>query len=129
MLNANYIRHRLEQAYHLPYDTPCMHEVVFTAKKQKASGIRALDIAKRLMDYGFHSPTMSWPVAGTLMIEPTETETKETLDAFVQTLRDINQETTDNPELVQHAPHTAPVARLDEAGAARRPNLRWQRTG
>jgi len=130
VLNANYIMQALKDIYNVPYDRPCMHEVVFSADWQKERGVSGLDVAKRLLDYGYHSPTMYFPliVHEALMIEPTETETKETLDAFVQTLRDINQETTDNPELVQHAPHTTPVSRLDEAGAARRPNLRWQRT-
>ena len=115
----------------LPYDRRCMHEVVFSADWQKERGVSGLEVAKRLLDYGFHAPTMYFPliVHEALMIEPTETETKETLDAFIQTLRDINQEATDNPELVQQAPHTTPVSRLDEAGAARRPNLRWQREG
>jgi glycine dehydrogenase subunit 2 len=108
-----------------------MHEVVFSADWQRARGVSGLEVAKRLLDYGYHAPTMYFPliVHEALMIEPTETETRETLDAFIQTLRDIDRESSEDPELVQQAPHTTPVSRLDEAGAARRPNLRWRRAG
>ena len=125
MLNANYIRHRLEQAYHLPYDTPCMHEVVFTAKKQKASGIRALDIAKRLIDLGYHPPTIYFPlvVHEALMIEPTETETPETLDRFCKAMLQIAREAEENPELLKAAPVTQVVKRLDEVNAVKTPIL------
>ena len=125
VLNANYIRHRLEQAYHLPYDTPCMHEVVFTAKKQKASGIRALDIAKRLIDLGYHPPTIYFPlvVHEALMIEPTETETPETLDRFCKAMLQIAREAEENPELLKAAPVTQVVKRLDEVNAVKTPIL------
>jgi glycine dehydrogenase subunit 2 len=105
-----------------------MHEVVFSADWQRERGVSGLEVAKRLLDYGFHAPTMYFPliVHEALMIEPTESETKDTLDAFIGALRAIDAEATSNPELVQNAPHTTPVARLDEATAARRPVLRWE---
>ncbi|MSQ06166.1 MAG: glycine dehydrogenase subunit 2 [Dehalococcoidia bacterium] len=129
VLNANYILQALKDTYHLPYDRRCMHEVVFSADWQKARGVSGLEIAKRLLDYGFYAPTMYFPliVPEALMIEPTESETRETLDAFIQALRDIDREITDNPDLVRQAPHSTPVTRLDEARAARQPNLRWRR--
>ena len=126
VLNANYLMERLKGTYHLPYDRRCMHEVVFSAREQKAAGVRGLEIAKRLLDYGFHAPTMYFPliVDEALMIEPTETESKETLDAFVDALEAIDREVSETPELVANAPHTTPVSRLDETRAARQPNLR-----
>ena len=126
VLNANYMLHLLRDTYHLPYDRRCMHEVVFSARDQKARGVQGLEIAKRLLDYGFHAPTMYFPliVDETLMIEPTETETKETLDAFIEAMKAIDREVSEDPERVTSAPHTTPVSRLDEAGAARRPDLR-----
>ena len=106
-----------------------MHEVVFSADWQKERGVSGLEVAKRLLDYGYHAPTMYFPliVHEALMIEPTESETKETLDAFIDALVQIDQESHDQPEIVQNAPHTTPVSRLDEAQAARRPDLKWQR--
>jgi glycine dehydrogenase subunit 2 len=129
VLNANYLMHALKDTYALPYDRPCMHEAVFSADRQKARGAGGLEIAKRLLDYGFHAPTMYFPliVQEALMIEPTESETKETLDAFIQALKDIDREITEDPGLVRQAPHTTPVSRLDEARAARQPDLRWRR--
>ena len=129
VLNANYIMAALKDIYHLPYDRRCMHEVVFSADWQKDRGVSGLEVAKRLLDYGFHAPTMYFPliVPEALMIEPTESETRETLDAFIQTLREIDREVTEDPDLVRHAPHTTPVSRLDEARAARQPDLRWRR--
>jgi glycine dehydrogenase subunit 2 len=129
VLNANYIRARLKSAYHLPYDAPSLHEVVFSEKKQLEHDVHTLDIAKRLMDYGFHPPTIYFPliVAGALMIEPTESEPKEELDAFCDAMLAIAQEAAERPELVRSAPHTTPVRRLDEARAARQPVLRWQK--
>ena len=126
VLNANYMLEALKSTYHLPYDRRCMHEVVFSARDQKARGVRGLEIAKRLLDYGFHAPTMYFPliVDETLMIEPTETETKETLDAFIEAMKAIDREVSENPETVTSAPHTTPVSRLDEARAARQPDLR-----
>ncbi|PKB78291.1 MAG: glycine dehydrogenase (aminomethyl-transferring) [SAR202 cluster bacterium Io17-Chloro-G9] len=131
VLNANYIMQALKDDYYLPFDRRCMHEVVFSADWQKARGASGLEVAKRLLDYGFHAPTMYFPliVHEALMIEPTESETRETLDAFIQALKEIDREVTENPELVTQAPHTTPVSRLDEALAARRPDLRWTREG
>jgi glycine dehydrogenase subunit 2 len=128
VLSANYMMNALRGVYHLPYDRTCMHEAVFSADFQKERGSSGLEIAKRLLDYGFHAPTMYFPliVHEALMIEPTESETKETIDAFIQALIDIDREVTEDTELVNNAPHTTPVARLDEAKAARQPDLRWQ---
>ena len=130
VLNANYIMAALKDIYYLPYDRRCMHEVVFSADWQKERGVSGLEVAKRLLDYGYHAPTMYFPliVHEALMIEPTESETKETLDTFIHTLREIDREATNDPDLVRHAPHTTPVSRLDEARAARQPDLRWRRT-
>jgi len=127
VLNANYLMHALKNRYALPYDRACMHEVVFSADRQRERGVNGLEVAKRLLDYGFHAPTMYFPliVHEALMIEPTESETKETLDAFIAALRAIDDEATAEPALVRDAPHTTPVSRLDEATAARRPMLRW----
>jgi glycine dehydrogenase subunit 2 len=121
VLNANYIRRKLEPFYHLKYDAPSYHEVVFDDKKQAALGLHNIDVAKRLMDFGFHPPTMSFPliVPGALMIEPTESEPKEELDAFIDAMIAIAKECETSPEIVHGAPHTTPVRRLDEAGAAR----------
>jgi glycine dehydrogenase subunit 2 len=128
VLNANYIRARLRPHYHLPYDAPSLHEVVFSDKLQTPKDVHTLDIAKRLMDYGFHPPTIYFPliVSGALMIEPTESEPKEELDAFCDAMIAIARETQERPELVRSAPHTTPVRRLDEARAARQPILRWK---
>jgi glycine dehydrogenase subunit 2 len=129
VINANYVLARLRQAYHLPYDRRCMHEVVFSGSRQRAKGVRTWDIAKRLIDYGFHPPTVYFPliVDEALMIEPTETESKEALDAFCDALLAIAREAEEEPQVVKEAPHTAPIGRLDEAAAARRPVLRWRR--
>jgi glycine dehydrogenase subunit 2 len=128
LLNANYIRKKLEKSYHLAYNEPCMHECIFTDRIQQRSGVTTLDIAKRLLDYGHHPPTIYFPlvVSGALMIEPTETETRETLDSFIDALIAIAQEARDDPELVKRAPYSTPVRRLDEARAARKPVLRWE---
>jgi glycine dehydrogenase subunit 2 len=127
VLNANYIRARLKKAYFMPYDAYSLHEVVFNDKFQLEHDVHTLDIAKRLMDYGFHPPTIYFPliVAGALMIEPTESEPKEEIDAFCDALLAIAKEAKETPELVRSAPHTTPVRRLDEARAARQPVLRW----
>jgi len=121
VLNANYIRKKLEPYYHLKYDAPSFHEVVLSDKRQTARGVHNVDIAKRLMDFGFHPPTMSFPliVPGALMIEPTESEPKEELDAFADAMIAIAKESEETPEVVTGAPHTTPIGRLDEAGAAR----------
>jgi glycine dehydrogenase subunit 2 len=121
VLNANYLRTRLRETYHVPYDRLCKHEFVVEGKWEQAPGIRALDISKRLMDFGFHPPTNYFPliVPEALMIEPTETESKQTLDAFADALLKIAEEARTQPELLTGAPHTAPVSRLDEVRAAK----------
>ena len=128
VLNANYIRHNLEDVYDLPYKTASMHEVVFSDKLQAAQGVKTGDIAKRLIDYGFHPYTVSFPmiVHGAIMIEPTESEPKEELDLFIAAMRAIAREVEETPELVKTAPHSTRVSRLDEVQAARKPILRWQ---
>jgi len=126
VLNANYLLSQLRDHYAVAYDRPCMHEFVITDARQRPA-VRTLDIAKRLIDYGFHPMTVYFPlvVEGAMLVEPTETETKETLDAFIAAMRIIAREAAESPEIVTSAPHTAPLTRLDEATAARRPNLRW----
>jgi len=128
VLNANYLRHELADLYALKYNRTCMHEVVLAGTRQKSKGVNTLSIAKRLIDYGFHPPTIYFPliVEEALMIEPTETESKETLDAFVTAMRAIAREAEEDPEVVRTAPHFTPVGRLDEAAAARKPYLRWK---
>ena len=129
VVNANYIMSQLKGYYDLPYDRPCMHEVVFSATNlRRAFGVSGLDVSKRLIDYGIHPPTMYFPliVNEALMIEPTETETKETLDYFIEAMKAIAQEARDSPHLLHEAPHDTPNTRLDEARAARRPDLRWR---
>jgi glycine dehydrogenase subunit 2 len=130
VLNANYLRAKLKDFYHLPYDRPVMHEVIFSDKWQQKQEVRTLDIAKRLMDYGFHPPTIYFPliVSGALMIEPTETESLESLDGFVEAMKKIADEARNQPEVVRSAPHTTKISRLDEAEAARKPVLRWKRS-
>jgi len=127
VLNANYIMKKLKDIYHLPYDRVCKHEFVLSAQNQKEKGISAMDIAKRLIDFGFHPPTTYFPliVKEALMIEPTETEGKETLDAFIDAMVQIAREVDENPDIIRDAPHGTPVKRLDEARAARKPKLRW----
>ncbi|MBF6599511.1 MAG: aminomethyl-transferring glycine dehydrogenase subunit GcvPB [Dehalococcoidia bacterium] len=128
VLNANYVQARLRDAYELAHDRTPMHEVLFSGNRQKAeSGVKTIDIAKRMIDYGFHPPTIYFPlvVEEAMMVEPTESETKETLDAFCDAMLRIAGEASDAPELLRSAPHTAPLRRLDEATAARQPRLRW----
>ena len=129
VLAANYLKARLAGTYDIPYDRPCKHEFVASASTlKKETGVRTLDIAKRLIDFGFHPPTIYFPliVDEGMLIEPTETESLETLDAFADTLIAIAREAHETPDVVTTAPHTAPVKRLDEATAARHPNLRWR---
>jgi glycine dehydrogenase subunit 2 len=128
ILNANYLKARLREAYAPSHEGYCMHEFVLSARRQKERGIRALDIAKRLLDFGVHAPTIYFPliVDEALMIEPTETETKASLDAFADAMLAIDRETTENPDQVRAAPMRTPVRRLDEARAARRLELTWQ---
>ena len=129
VLNANYLRAHLRDSYALKYDRPCMHEVVLAGTRQKAKGVNTLAIAKRLIDYGFHPPTIYFPliVEEALMIEPTETESRETLDAFAAALQAIAREAEEQPDVLRSAPHYTPVGRLDEATAARKPHLRWKK--
>ncbi len=128
VLNANYVLARLKDAYDLPFDRLCMHEFVLSARSLKRDhGVTALDVAKRLMDYGFHPPTIYFPliVPEALMIEPTETETKETLDAFCDAMLAIAREAAETPELLKEAPHSRPVQRLDEVRAAKNPVVKY----
>jgi glycine dehydrogenase subunit 2 len=127
VLNANYIRKSLEGVYHLKYPTPTLHECVFSDKFQQEQGIKNIDIAKRLIDFGLHPPTMSFPliVHGALMIEPTETESRRDLDAFIEAMRTIAREAGETPDVLRTAPHASYVRRLDETRAAKQPILRW----
>ena len=126
VLNANYIKERLKPTFHLPYDRPCMHECVFSDKLQQAHKVTTLDMVKRLMDYGFHPPTVYFPlvVHGAIMIEPTETESKEDIDLFIDSLKSIAAEAKENPDLLHEAPTKCRRRRLDETTAARKPCLR-----
>jgi glycine dehydrogenase subunit 2 len=126
VLNANYIKEKLKDVYHLPFDRPCMHECVFTDKFLEARGVTTLDVAKRLIDYGFHPPTIYFPlvVHGAIMIEPTESESLENIDQFIATMRLIAQEAEENPTLLKEAPQNPKVRRMDETTAARKPCLR-----
>ena len=126
VLNANYIKECLKEIFHLAYDRPCMHECVFTDKRQRIHKVTTLDMVKRLMDYGFHPPTVYFPlvVSGAIMIEPTETESKEDIDLFIESMKAIAREAEDNPDLLTGAPRICKVRRLDETGAARNPCLR-----
>jgi glycine dehydrogenase subunit 2 len=129
ILNANYVMRALQNDFDLPFDRACMHEFVFSANRQKRQDVQALDLAKRLLDFGVHPPTVYFPliVPEALMIEPTETETKDTLDEFIEIMREIARESLEEPEKVRNAPYTTVVGRLDQTLAARKPNLRWTR--
>ncbi|WP_079509719.1 aminomethyl-transferring glycine dehydrogenase subunit GcvPB [Mesobacillus jeotgali] len=129
VLNANYMMRRLAEYYDLPFNRHCKHEFVLSGKRQKKLGVRTLDIAKRLLDFGYHPPTIYFPlnVEEAIMIEPTETESKETLDAFIDAMIQIAKEAEENPEIVQEAPHSTVIGRLDETTAARKPILRYQK--
>ena len=135
VLNANYLMKKLKSHYYLPFDRTCMHEFVLSGERQSEKGVHTNDIAKRLLDYGFHAPTIYFPliVSGAIMIEPTETESKETLDEFASAIIRIAKEAEENPEIVKTAPHPTaeggriPVGRLDAVTAARRPDLRWKK--
>ncbi|MYC82570.1 MAG: glycine dehydrogenase subunit 2 [Acidobacteria bacterium] len=128
ILNANYIKHHLRDVYDLPYDQPILHEVVFSSRRQTRNNLTVMDLAKRLMDYGFHPPTVAFPliVQGALMIEPSETESRQELDQFIHAMRCIAEEADSDPDLLKQAPHSTRVSRLDEVRAARRPLLRWK---
>ncbi|MFB9973057.1 glycine dehydrogenase subunit 2 [Allobacillus sp. SKP2-8] len=129
VLNANYMMRRLQGEFELPFDQHCKHEFVISGKKQKKLGVRTLDMAKRLLDFGFHPPTIYFPlnVEEAMMAEPTETESKETLDEFIDALISISNEAKEDPEIVQEAPHTTVVSRMDETLAARKPVLRYEK--
>ena len=131
VINANYIRSKLQRYYHLPYDDGCMHECVFTDKRQKEFGVTTLDIAKNLIDRGFHPPTIYFPlvVEGALMVEPTETESKEEIDRFIGAMIDIALEAEKDPEGVKRSPEKTKISRVDEVTAARKPVLKWSREG
>ena len=122
-LNANYVKERLKDLYELPIDRTCMHEFVFDGLKDKSTGVTTMDVAKRLLDYGYHAPTIYFPLLfhESMMIEPTENESRETLDAFIDVMRTIAQEAHDNPELVKGAPHNTPIGRVDDVEAAKHP--------
>ncbi|UJL44832.1 aminomethyl-transferring glycine dehydrogenase subunit GcvPB [Virgibacillus sp. NKC19-16] len=129
VLNANYMMRKLGEAYELPYQQHCKHEFVLSGKRQKKLGVRTLDVAKRLLDYGYHPPTIYFPlnVEEAMMVEPTETESKETLDGFIDSMISIAEETKNDPELVQEAPHNTIVKRMDETTAARKPILSYSK--
>jgi len=128
VLNARYVSANLKDTFHAPFDADCMHEAIFSHKNQSKKGVVTLDIAKRLIDYGFHPPTVYFPlvVEGAMLIEPTESVGRADLDAFVEAMKDIDREANENPQLVIDAPHSTRIGRLDEATAARKPLLRWK---
>jgi glycine dehydrogenase subunit 2 len=127
IINANYLKNKLKDAYNIPFTEGTLHEFVVSGDTQKAKGVKALDIAKALLDYGFHAPTIYFPnnVPEAMMIEPTESETKATLDRFVEVMLEINDNINVNPDLIREAPITTPVTRLDETKANRELDLRW----
>jgi len=128
VLNARYVAEELKDTFHKPYDSDCMHEAIFSHKNQSRTGVHTLDIAKRLIDYGFHPMTIYFPlvVDGAMLIEPTESVGRADLDAFIQAMKDIDREAQENPQLVIDAPHSTRIGRLNEAAAARKPILRWK---
>jgi glycine dehydrogenase subunit 2 len=128
VLNANYLKARLGELWHVPYDSTCMHEVVISDRHLKETGVTTMDVAKRLMDFGFHPPTVYFPlvVKGAMLVEPTETESRQTLDEFVDVMKAISDEALANPDFVHAAPHSTRLRRLDETQAARKPVLRWR---
>jgi glycine dehydrogenase subunit 2 len=128
VLNANYLKELLKTDFDLPYDRPCMHEFVLSGNRQKKLGVKTSDISKRLLDFGVHAPTNYFPliVPEALMIEPTETETRETLDRFAEIMKQIAREAETDPEKVTSAPHLTPVRRLDEVHAARTLDINYE---
>lgn len=128
VLNANYVMRRLQSLFDLPFDRHCMHEFVLSGSRQRKQGVRTLDIAKRLLDFGIHAPTIYFPliVDEAIMIEPTETESKETLDRFIEVMEQIVREIDEDPDIARNAPYETPVRRLDEAMAARKPDLSYE---
>ncbi|NLB87899.1 MAG: aminomethyl-transferring glycine dehydrogenase subunit GcvPB, partial [Syntrophomonadaceae bacterium] len=132
VLNANYLRHHLRDTYHIPFDRLCKHEFIATSKHQMdLNNVTTMDIAKRLIDYGYHPPTIYFPliVKEAMMIEPTETESKQRLDDFIAVLKTIADEAKNNPEVLHNAPNNAAVKRIDEVGAARNPIVKWEANG
>jgi glycine dehydrogenase subunit 2 len=129
ILNANYLKARLKDIFDVPFDGFCMHEYVMSGRRQKEKGVKTLDIAKRLLDFGMYAPTIYFPliVEEAMMVEPTETEAKETLDRFIKVLHEINKEVDSDPQKVLDSPHTTPVSRIDEVRAARQPDLRYRK--
>jgi glycine dehydrogenase subunit 2 len=129
-LNANYIKERLKDDYLLPIKGLCKHEVVFDGLKDKSTGVTTMDVAKRLLDYGYHAPTIYFPLLfhESLMIEPTENESKETIDAFIDVMHKIAEEAKTDPELVKTAPHNTPIGRVDDVLAAKQPVLTYWKT-
>lgn len=129
VLNANYLKEKLKNHYKVAIDKVCMHEFVLAGLLEKVNDITTLDVAKRLIDYGFHPPTIYFPliVDSAIMVEPTETESKETLDAFIEAMIKIAEEAKENPQLLKEAPHNTPVRRVDEVLAARNPVLKWSK--
>ena len=127
-LNANYVKESLKDVYELPIDTTCCHEFVFDGLKDKQSGVTTMDVAKRLLDYGYHAPTIYFPLLfhESLMIEPTENESKETLDGFIAVMRKIAEEAKTDPEQVKSAPHTTPIGRVDDVLAAKHPIVTYR---
>ena len=127
-LNANYVKESLKDCFELPLTGVCKHEFVFDGLKDKSTGVTTLDVAKRLLDYGFHAPTIYFPLLfhEALMIEPTENESKETLDDFIAVMRKIAQEAKEQPEMVKTAPHCTPVRRLDDTQAALKPIVTYR---
>jgi glycine dehydrogenase subunit 2 len=127
-LNATYIKEALKDVYELPIDGLCKHEFVFDGLKDKSTGVTTMDVAKRLLDYGYHAPTIYFPLLfhESLMIEPTENESKETLDAFISVMRRIAEEAKTNPEMVKSAPHNTPIGRVDDVLAAKHPIVTWR---
>lgn len=127
-LNANYIKESLKDVYELPIDGPCMHEFVFNGLKDKSTGITTMDVAKRLLDYGYHAPTIYFPLLfhEAMMIEPTENESKETIDYFIDVMRTIAKEAKDTPEIVKSAPNNTPITRVDDVQAAKKPILTFK---
>jgi len=127
-LNANYIKEALKDVYELPIARVCKHEFVFDGLKDKSTGVTTMDVAKRLLDYGYHAPTIYFPLLfhESLMIEPTENESKETLDAFIDVMRKIAEEAISDPEAVKTAPHNTPTGRADDVLAAKQPVLTWR---
>jgi glycine dehydrogenase subunit 2 len=127
-LNANYIKESLKDVYELPIDTMCCHEFVFDGLKDKSTGVTTMDVAKRLLDDGYHAPTIYFPLLfhESLMIEPTENESKETLDEFISVMRQIAEEAKTNPDEVKSAPHNTPIGRVDDVLAAKHPVTNWK---